>query len=142
MWSRLKHMAFDVAMLIEPVREALQPLGIPYVIENVEGAPLLNPITLCGSSFGLRIQRHRDFESNVALNGLPCDHRLPAMNPHNQAGRDAMYEEFGRCDPEPRWREEMGVGWMSRYEGREAIPPVFTEHIGRQLIAHLGRVAA
>src|SRR5690348_3701176 len=50
--------------LVEPVREALQATGLPYVIENVPGAPLLDPITLCGKSFGLNVKRHRLFETN------------------------------------------------------------------------------
>jgi DNA (cytosine-5)-methyltransferase 1 len=142
MWSKLKHMAFDVPMLIEPVREALLKIGVPYVIENVENAPLINPVTICGTGLGMRVYRHRIFESNLPLTTGWCNHSRPAMNPHNQAGRNAMYEEFGRCDPEPRWRDEMGVGWMSRYEGREAIPPAYTEYIGKQLIEQIGWVAA
>jgi DNA (cytosine-5)-methyltransferase 1 len=98
---------------------------------------MVDAVTVCGTGLGLRVYRHRLFESNLPLVGTDCDHSRPAMNPHNQAGRDAMYEEFGRCDPEPRWRQEMGVPWMSRYDAREAIPPAYTEHIGRQLIAQL-----
>lgn len=135
--AAMKHLAFDQPMLIEPVRERLREIGVPYVIENVIGAPMVDAVQVCGTGLGLRVYRHRLFESNLPLIGTPCDHSRPAMNPHNQAGRDAMYEEFGRCDPEPRWRQEMGVQWMSRYDAREAIPPAYTEHIGRQVIAHL-----
>jgi DNA (cytosine-5)-methyltransferase 1 len=143
MYSRaMKHLAFDQPMLIEPVRAALRASGVPYVIEHVVGAPLIEPVTLCGTGLGLRIYRHRLFESNTPLVGTTCDHTVPAMNPHNQAGRDAMYAEFGRRDPEPRWRHEMGVSWMSRYEAREAIPPAYTEYLGRQIAAHLMSRAA
>jgi DNA (cytosine-5)-methyltransferase 1 len=143
MYSRaMRHLAFDQPMLIEPVRERLREIGKPYVIENVVGAPMEDAVTVCGTGLGLRVYRHRLFESNLPLVGTPCDHRQPAMNPHNQAGRDSMYAEFGRCDPEPRWRQEMGVGWMSRYEAREAIPPAYTEFIGRQVMAQIVEVAA
>ena len=62
--------------LIAPVREMLVDSGVPYVIENVVGARahMLTPVMLCGSSFGLKVRRHRLFESNVNLHGLPCDH--------------------------------------------------------------------
>ena len=61
--------------LIPETREALQAWGGKYIIENVPGAPLINPVTLCGSSFGLKVRRHRQFESNLVLTGLPCDHK-------------------------------------------------------------------
>jgi DNA (cytosine-5)-methyltransferase 1 len=139
--AALKHLAKPQPLLIEPVRARFKETGKPWVIENVEGAPIgrqadlfgANGVMLCGTGFGLRVYRHRLFESNVNLRGPGCVHRRPAMNPHNQAGRERIYAEFGRQDPEKLWRREMGVAWMSKQEGREAIPPVFTEHIGRQL---------
>lgn len=50
----LKHMwnAKDNPDLIGPTRELLQKIGRPYIIENVEGAPLISPIILCGTMFG------------------------------------------------------------------------------------------
>lgn len=60
--------------LVEPTRARLRSLGVPYVIENVPGAPL-HGVTLCGSSFGLKVRRHRVFESNVYIPPLACDHR-------------------------------------------------------------------
>lgn len=141
--AAMKHLAFDQPMLIEPVRARLREIGKPYVIENVVGAPMPGAVTVCGTGLGLRVYRHRLFESNLPLVGTACDHSRPAMNPHNQVGRDAMYAEFGRRDPEPRWRQEMGVPWMSRYEAREAIPPAYTEHVGRQVMAQIsGQMAA
>lgn len=68
--------------LIEPVRESLALSGKPYVIENVAGAPLIDPITLCGSMFGLRVRRHRLFESNVSLRPLSCRHDLYTDKPY------------------------------------------------------------
>ena len=73
-------------MLVEPVRFRLAGSGLPWVIENVPGAPLLDPVTICGSMFDLRawdyyinqmvqLRRHRLFESSVALVAPgPCRH--------------------------------------------------------------------
>jgi DNA (cytosine-5)-methyltransferase 1 len=133
-------------MLIDAVRARLERIGLPWVIENVPGAPLpeqsdlfgAHGVVLCGSMFGLRVHRHRLFEASFPLaTPRPCGHRGLAMNPHNQAGRDRIYEEFGRGDPERVWRRDMGVEWMGKYEAREAIPPSYTEWIGRELLAHI-----
>jgi DNA (cytosine-5)-methyltransferase 1 len=141
--SALKHMAHSQPMLIDAVREALQ--GRAYVIENVPGSEIppqddlfgRHGVELCGTQFGMRIYRHRLFESSHPMSAPPCRHRLQAMNPHNVAGREWIYREFGRQDPEIVWRREMGVEWMSKHGGRESIPPAFTEHLGRQMLAHL-----
>lgn len=61
--------------LLEPTRKLLQSSGVPYIIENVPGAPLINPVQVCGSSFGLKARRHRLFESNLPLVGSVCDHK-------------------------------------------------------------------
>jgi DNA (cytosine-5)-methyltransferase 1 len=132
-------------MLIDVMRERLVNSGLPWVIENVPGAPMLTQpglfkvhgVVLCGTHFGLKVYRHRIFESSVPIPQPTCSHRESAMNPHNQAGRDRMYAELGRGDPEKPWRQEMGVEWMNKYEGREAIPPAYTEHIGRALLASM-----
>ena len=65
----------DKVDLIPQTREALIASGVPYVIENVPGAPLINPVQFCGSSFGLKARRHRLFESNYQLIGSVCDHK-------------------------------------------------------------------
>ena len=65
----------DKIDLIPQTREALVASGKPYVIENVPGSPLINPIRMCGSSFGLRVRRHRLFESNIKLTSSICNHK-------------------------------------------------------------------
>lgn len=116
--------------LVEPVRAALIASGVPYVIENVVGAPLIDPVLLCGTSFGLRVRRHRLFECSFPVAVPECAHDGYVLNPHNTAGRARIYAEFGRCNPEVPWRREMGVEWMTGKEAREAVPPVFTEYLG------------
>ena len=151
MYSRaLKHLSAPQPMLIDAVRDRLAEADVPWVIENVDGAPLPAQSTLdgrhgaelCGSMFGLPIFRHRLFEASFPVEAPGgCNHTALAMNPHNQAGRDRIYAQAGRDDPEKAWREAMGVGWMGRYEAREAVPPAFTAHIGRYLAAEVRRNA-
>ena len=143
----MRHLSGDYPRLIDPVRDLLIQSRLPWVIENVVGAPIPTQSTLdgrhgvelCGSMFSLRVYRHRLFETSFGISApRSCDHRILAMNPHNQAGRDRIYEEFGKQNSEPIWCAEMGVPWMTKEEGREAIPPVFTEYIGHQLLAQIG----
>jgi DNA (cytosine-5)-methyltransferase 1 len=143
----LRHLAGPTPMLIDAVRALLEATPAPWVIENVAGSPLpdqadlfgRNGVVLCGTSFGLRVWRHRWFESSFPVRAPGCGHVRPAMNPHNVAGRHRIYAEYGRGDPEIIWRQEMGVGWMNKHEGREAIPPAYTEYIGAELIRHVRR---
>jgi DNA (cytosine-5)-methyltransferase 1 len=142
--------------LIEPVRELLQKTGLPYVIENVEGAPLNYPFRLCGSMFNLRVRRHRLFETNWDINHYKfCSHTWQDDNPifitydHGKwvkTGVAPVYGSGGRKAVE-YWPMAMGVGttwddcWMTRDELKEAIPPAYTEFIGKQLLAWLSEGA-
>ena len=119
--------------LIEPVRQALIEWGGIYVIENVIGAPL-DGIVLCGSSFGLKVRRHRRFESNVKLTALPCDHKAQgrpvgvygSMNDEiPKGGKTAVTIQEGRA--------AMGIQWLGWSSLKEAIPPVYSQFIGEQL---------
>ena len=131
----------DHPMLIEPTRSALIHSNKPYVIENVPGAPLINPIRLCGSSFGLNIQRHRHFESNRFLLGLPCAHgwqkyNKPSLHRNNKNGSRVVGvygNGRGKGDNKEAWQKAMGIDWMTRKELAQAIPPVYTEYIGNLL---------
>ena len=125
--------------LIPETREALQAWGGKYIIENVPGAPLINPVTLCGSSFGLKVRRHRQFESNLVLTGLPCDHKMQGK-PIGIYGsmRDEIPGGGHTAKSIEQAREAMGIDWMLWGELVEAIPPMYTEHLGKQLITHLG----
>lgn len=114
--------------LIDPTRRTLDALGLPYIIENVEGAPLRIDLMLCGTMFGLSVPRHRIFESNIPMPLLtpPCRHQ-DLYDPWH-GGEQARGER-------EKLAEAMGIDWpMTRPEVREAIPPAYTEFIGRQLI--------
>jgi DNA (cytosine-5)-methyltransferase 1 len=133
--------------LITPLRPLLDETGLPYVIENVPAAPLRRDLILCGSSFGLGVQRHRVFESNVSLLGPACAHgQQPAQFPlydHGRAYLGRVVHVFGAGGGKARehWQEAMGIDWMTDAELAEAIPPAYTEMIGLQLLQQL-RVAA
>ena len=118
--------------------------GGSYVIENVPGAPLRSPVELCGAMFGLRTYRHRLFECSAPLT-------VPEHPEHvartTKMGRRPVDGEFmhvvGNFSGAQAGRDAMGIDWpMRRDDLREAIPPAYTEHIGRQLIARLRRAAA
>lgn len=134
---------YEYPLLIEPVREFLTKTGKPFVIENVEGAPLVNALTLCGTMFGLKVRRHRLFEVHptpaVLLPACQCKNGVVRgrLIGHREGGRVAP----GRTRP-PSWslaerKAAIGVEWMSAAETREAIPPAYTEFIGRHLLAGL-----
>ena len=61
--------------LLTPTLAALQLVSVPWVVENVPTAPMPVTVMLCGSSFGLRVRRHRKFSSNVLIPGMPCRHK-------------------------------------------------------------------
>jgi DNA (cytosine-5)-methyltransferase 1 len=132
----MRHLAVPAPRLIGEVRALLQSLGRPWVIENVPGAPLRNPLILCGTAFGLRVHRHRLFECDPHIFCLmpECAHDASILNPHRSESRERIYAEFGKQDPEKIWGKEMGVPWMNRHETRQAIPPAYTEFIGKQLL--------
>ena len=130
--------------LIEPLRLLLVAYPV-WVIENTPGAPLLNPIVLCGLSFGLNVKRHRLFESSVTLISRPCgDHSKQFVLVYGGGIRGRTHQ-IGRTGNGPILRrptlslkigqDAMGIGWMNRKELSEAIPPAYTEWIGRQLLA-------
>ena len=132
----MRHLAAPQPKLVEATLGRLA--GHVYVVENVPGVTLPTAIILCGSAFGLRVHRHRYFEVSLPMFSPGCVHgKKPAMNPHNVKGRALIVEEFGRIGNERVWADAMGVGWMNQHEAREAIPPAYTEYIGRALLAVL-----
>jgi len=126
----------DKVDLIPQTREALIASGKPYVIENVPGAPLINPIQMCGSYFGLKVRRHRRFESNLPIVGSPCDHKNQGK-PVGVYGsmRDEIPKGGHTAKSIEEAREAMGIDWMIWGELVEAIPPVYTQEIGKQILS-------
>lgn len=122
--------------LITPGRSFLRATGLPYIMENVPGSPLRNPVQLCGSSFGLNVRRHRWFESSISFSVPPCDHswQTPRFPP-------ATNRKNLRCTVEVGvWRiplavqqEAMGIDWLPLKSLSEAVPPAYTEFLGRKI---------
>jgi DNA (cytosine-5)-methyltransferase 1 len=137
--------------LVDPVRSVL-PYGTPYVIENVVGAPLVNPVILCGSSFGLAVKRHRLFECDpFFVMAPPCQHPTEKKYPTHARKDKAQLSPFvhiygtggGAGKDIDLWRWAMDVPWMqTKAEIAESIPPAYTEFIGTQLMAHLNATVA
>ena len=125
----------DKIDLIPQTREALIESGKPYVIENVPGSPLVNPIQMCGSSFGLKVRRHRLFESNLQLKGSVCNHKEQGK-PVGIYGsmRDEIPNGGHTAKSIEQAREAMGIDWMIWGELVEAIPPIYTKEIGTQIL--------
>ncbi|ESY72074.1 hypothetical protein X740_33505 [Mesorhizobium sp. LNHC221B00] len=132
--------------LIPATRSRLVASGALYCIENVVGAPLINPFKLCGSMFalgvsGAELRRHRNFETNFVDRSRP-DLDLPCAHGHwgnrtigiyGEGARDSR-RKFDKTIPEftvVEARIAMGIDWMTIAELCEAIPPAYFEFIGR-----------
>ncbi len=150
-YSRMAHLATrEYPKLVGDVRDVLKWTGKPFVIENVVGAPLVTPLMLCGSMFaGLRVYRHRLFECNPIIWWSPsvCAHRArkgrkPGMYKYDASGKRVL-ASFANSDvltitgngyKLPDGRLAMGIGWMTRAELSQAIPPAYTEYVGKEMI--------
>ena len=126
--------ASDYPALIEPTRELLEQTGLPWVMENVRTPAVRADYMVCGTTLGLRVRRHRHFETNWTggmVMAYPCEH----------SKNDYSFDHGGK-QPESVYRDAMGVEWMTVQESREAIPPAYTEFIGRHLLANLSATKA
>lgn len=145
--KNLKTSRKDHPDLVGPTRELLRLARRPYVIENVPGAPLDNPLVLCGTMFGLGTIRHRLFECWPAIYfpPAPCCHdgrRLPMWWKSRQRAL-ATGKEFrfltvaGKSFLMPEAKKAMGISWMIRDEISQAIPPAYTRWLGERMIKML-----
>ncbi len=133
---------YDHPNLIPATRERLIESGVPYIIENVVGAELVSPVQLCGSWFGLNLRRHRLFECSFAAASTPCCHhwQKPRFRSLDKRRGDALATVVGvhghiNYSGESELRKEaMGIDWMNDYELTQAVPPAYSEYIGRQLL--------
>lgn len=134
--------------LLPSTRELLKSTGLPWVIENVPGAPVLSPILLCGSMFKLKtttkvhgevwLKRHRYFEcSFFAFSPGRCRcNKKPKVPVYGNGAGGVKHAKMRGIGVAQASREVMGIDWMSRSELDQAIPPAYTEFVGRQLIEH------
>ena len=136
----------DYPDLVLETRLALEKTGLPYVIENVPGAPIRPDIKLNGLMFGLRVLRERWFETNWFDGLQPPLPKKPrgwktnafrGMSGFNH-GADLISvcgANFVLSDA----KIAMGIDWMSKKEISQAIPPAYTEYIGKLLLEYLMR---
>lgn len=139
--------------LIPRMRELLIATGLPYVIENVVGSALRDPVMLCGSTMGDRVRRHRLFETNFPVTVPGCAHELEhpefpiGIGSPTNSYRKRMKYTAERLSPvayvygSTRYpgdladrKRAMGIDWMTNAELTQAIPPSYTEHIGFYLV--------
>ncbi len=128
--------------LVAATRAALMASGKAWAIENVPGSPLHDGVFLCGSMFGLRVYRHRRFETSVFL--WQPDHPphlalAGAKGTKGGRGRKAHYLGGGNITIAGNVGSycggAMGIDWMIGKELSQAIPPAYTEWLGKQLLA-------
>jgi DNA (cytosine-5)-methyltransferase 1 len=128
-------------------RELLDATGRPWVIENVPGAPALSGVILCGSMFGLRVRRHRIFESSFLVLAPACRHREQGtplgIYGDGGTGRQTRPDGSYRSTKAHRWQfaELMGMPWAEPREIVQAIPPIYTEWLGAHLLSVIERAA-
>lgn len=137
--SGFQGVAADHPDLLGPIRELLDGQPWPYVIENVPGAPLRRDLTLCGEMFGLRVHRHRWFETRgfYAMQAPHARHGLRGAATNCEVAPGVARWITGNYADHDDALDAMGIDWMSRKELAQAIPPAYTEHIGGYLMAHL-----
>lgn len=144
--------------LYGPTRDRLLPTSVPFVIENVIGAPYSHGFILCGSMFPLSgvtdpdgkpvwMQRHRNFETSWFLFPPRCDHHAMRAygRPITVTGRHGTLNwsesPHSRRAPDAACVALMGMPWATFNEAKLAIPPAYTEWIGTQLVASIERAA-
>ncbi len=130
--------------LYKPTISILQKSGLPYVCENVIGAPYNHGIFLCGSMFNLShdgewLQRHRNFETSFMLFQPQCQHHK--KRPITVTGKSFVKEvreyEHSRQAPFALAEKLMGINWMTHNELANAIPPAYTHWLGLQVVTRL-----
>jgi len=137
-----KRTGLEYPDLIEPTRQILQASGKPYIIENVDTAPLENPVMLCGRMFSeLRVYRHRLFESNMEFEVPPHPTHDKLVFTHDK--RKHHYKRFdngmfiqvtgGGNGTIEQKRRAMNISWMIHKEINESIPPAYTKYLGEQI---------
>jgi len=146
--SQMRHhtgRTYTTTGLLADTLAALRRLSVPFVVENVPGSgPVLREaLTLCGSSFGLGVRRHRHFVTSFGCLAPPCDHasQRRVVGVYGHTGGTSTRDGDTRPGVEA-WREAMGIDWMTANELAQAIPPAYTRYLGEQLLQHVKAVAA
>lgn len=135
---RHEHADRSYPNLITPGRRLLEAVGRPWIMENVPGAPFMHGVMLCGTMFGLKVFRHRHFESSHLLpalahrrhDGSTGTHR----HPYSPTGGYVQVTGTGGNFTLAEGRAAMGIDWMAKAELAQAIPPTYSEYLGRAIL--------
>lgn len=133
------------ADFLPQTRDVLTGLGVPFLIENVAGAPLRKDLMLCGEMFGLKVIRHRFFE----VHGVKVPQPVHKQHRGRVAGMRhgvwyrgpyvAVYGDGGGKGSLRDWQDAMGMPWVHDRKGiAEAVPPAYTEYIGKEILRSIG----
>jgi len=149
-YSKMAAADNDHPRLIAPCRDLLRAWGGVYVIENIPDArpEMDHPALMCGQTLGLGVRRHRLFESNAYLFSTPCVHRDVPIGVYGDHPDETTHirpdgtSRGLRARSLTEGQEAMGIDWMEWDDLTEAIPPLFTQYIGEQLLDHLMAVAS
>lgn len=143
-YSRMRHLPWlqgrEYPLLIDAMRQRLETWGGDWIIENVEDAPMQSGVTLCGSMFGLKVYRHRRFESNVLLMAPPHQKHIEVigggrmLNDRQRGNENGFVSLVGK---DPRGAAAMGISWMTRDELSQAIPPAYSHFLGLQIVSSM-----
>ena len=127
--------------LLTPTLARFDGIDVPWVVENVSGAPMRSAVRLCGTVFGLgtddaELWRHRLFESSTPMLSPPCAHgrKSRVIGVYGGHGRDRRRKVNTQDFSTEERRRAMGIDWMSGAELSQAIPPAYTEWIGQRLL--------
>ena len=147
-WYRASGKNYDD--LLGLMRDRLFTFGKPWIIENVPGSPITSGMVLCGSMFGLRVRRHRYFEtSHLLFAPGSCKHTddfvsvygdevlRQRRNPRYTGLKCGVRSQLVTSFPHAVGQEAMGIDWMNAKELSQAIPPAYTEWVGQQIKAVL-----
>jgi DNA (cytosine-5)-methyltransferase 1 len=133
--------------LVGPIRDKLIGIGVPYVIENVEGAPLRASVMLCGTMFGLNIKKHRWFETSFDILMAPfsCGDHRNLYNPWKGAPGVRTADKYREAQDTPWIPAEGGASRLTAHltggDVSEAIPPAYTEWVGAKMLVSMGVTA-
>lgn len=130
-WRKAGRVYID---LIAKVREAVSALGKPFVIENVPGAPLINPILLNGSVFGLLVHRPRLFECSFRVEQPQIPASKQPVKMGRRVERGDVIQPVGHFSGVKYAQEQMEINWLGQRGLAQAIPPSYTEYIGNQFL--------
>lgn len=128
--------------LVAPMRAKLLAAGIPWAMENVVQAPLIHPTMLCGCMFGLRVYRHRNFETSFPLHAPTHPKHTAICARNGYLPKPGQFMTISGGKHSEAWRraaaETLGVPWTKTIrEVCEAIPPAYSEFIGRAALRHI-----